>query len=65
MTAAQLNRAVARATGETLSTIQRRGFSPMSLRPRRSSQPGVRRRACVHHPQPKEPSNVLRLPNHD
>jgi hypothetical protein len=29
MTQADLNRAVARVTGESLATIQRRGFSPV------------------------------------
>jgi len=36
MTQRQMNRAVARATGESLATIVRRGFSP--LRPRRSTR---------------------------
>lgn len=40
MTQLQLVRAVARATGESVKTIQRRGFSPMSLR---SRQPAHRR----------------------
>lgn len=31
MTQAQLERAVARATGETVATIQQRGFMPMPL----------------------------------
>jgi hypothetical protein len=33
MTQAQLNRAVCRATGETLSTICRRGFVPLTVGP--------------------------------
>lgn len=31
MTQAQLERAIARATGETIATIQRHGFSPMKV----------------------------------
>ena len=31
MTQAQLDRAIARATGETVATIQRHGFSPMKV----------------------------------
>jgi hypothetical protein len=36
MTQAMLDSAVARATGESLKTIQRRGFSPLPSCPRRS-----------------------------
>ena len=35
MTQARLDSAVARATGESLQTIQRRGFSPLPSRSRR------------------------------
>jgi hypothetical protein len=42
MTRAQLNRAVARITGETLGTIRRRGFGPLSQKVRRSTKPRIR-----------------------
>jgi hypothetical protein len=48
MTQTQLNRAVARATGESVEVIQYRGFSPMKLpsRPfRRPRRDRGRRRA--------------------
>jgi hypothetical protein len=38
MTRVQLNRAVARITGETLDTIRRRGFGLLSRKPRRSNK---------------------------
>jgi hypothetical protein len=38
MTRAQLNRAVARITGETLKTIRRRGFGPLLQKSRRSNK---------------------------
>ena len=39
----QLDRAIARATGETLQTIQRRGFNVLPSRPRRSRRLARRR----------------------
>jgi hypothetical protein len=43
MSQSQLDSAVARATGENLETIQRRGFSPVRL-PRRINR-------CLHPPR--------------
>jgi hypothetical protein len=42
MTRVQLNRAVARITGETLDTIRRRGFGLLSQKHRRPSKPRSR-----------------------
>jgi hypothetical protein len=44
MTQVQLDRAVARATGETVDTIQSRGFIFCSARPHRSLRRRRRRR---------------------
>ena len=51
MTQARLNCAVARATGESLQTIQRRGFSPLSSRPRSRLSRRRERRQTVSKPQ--------------
>ena len=47
MSKTQLNGAVARATGETLQTIQRRGFSVLPFRPRRSRRKARHRSGCT------------------
>lgn len=39
MTSRELNRAVARATGETVDTIARLGFSPLALEPAEDDLP--------------------------
>jgi hypothetical protein len=50
MNQSKLDCAVARATGENLRTIQRRGFSPLLYRPRQSH----RSRRRTYFTSPKE-----------
>jgi hypothetical protein len=58
MTQAQLNRAVARVTGESLATIQRRGFSPVMPQPlcHRVHRP---RAVSASFPQNRTPETVI------
>ena len=51
MSQAELNSAIARATGETLETIRRRGFSPWPPCRRRSRRPPCRRPGTIENPK--------------
>jgi hypothetical protein len=57
MTQAQLNRAVARATGDTVETIQKHGFSVWPQRSRRSAQ-RPSREDRRDHPTPSSPAQA-------